>query len=63
MESNYRKRTQKDYPMSLKLQVVQEIESGQLSQKGAHLTGRIKYQHLCQRHQNKGLWSSKQLLP
>ncbi len=35
MESNYRKRTQKDYLISLKLQIVQEIESGQLSQLSA----------------------------
>lgn len=74
MESNYRKRTQKNYPMSLKLQIVQEVESGTLSQKAAKhkygiqrdatirvwlknmvtLTGRIKYQHPCQKHQNKG---------
>ena len=31
----YTKRTQKDYSMSLKLQVVQEIERGELSTKGA----------------------------
>ena len=30
-QSNYVKRTQRDYSMSLKLQVVREIESGQLS--------------------------------
>jgi transposase-like protein len=28
---NYQKRTQKDYSMSLKLQIVREIESGQIS--------------------------------
>ena len=31
----YKKRTQKDYSMSLKLQVVQEIERGELSTTGA----------------------------
>ena len=31
----YVKRTQKDYSMSLKLQIVQEIEQGDLSTKGA----------------------------
>ena len=31
----YKKRTQKDYSMSLKLQIVQEVESGQLSTTGA----------------------------
>ncbi|MFD0837559.1 transposase [Mariniflexile aquimaris] len=30
-ESNYKKRTQKDYSLSLKLQVVQEIEQGILT--------------------------------
>ena len=30
-ESRYVKRTQKDYSMSLKLQIVQEIERGQLT--------------------------------
>lgn len=30
-EGRYVKRTQKDYPMSLKLQIVQEIEQGKLS--------------------------------
>lgn len=30
-ESNYKKRTQKDYSLSLKLQVVQEIEQGLLT--------------------------------
>lgn len=34
-DSGYVKRTQKDYPMRFKLQVVQEIESGELSQTGA----------------------------
>ena len=29
--SNYVKRTQKDYSMSFKLQIVQEIEQGQLT--------------------------------
>jgi len=29
-ENEYVKRTQKDYPMSLKLQIVNEVESGQL---------------------------------
>ena len=33
--SNYAKRTQKDYSLSLKLQLVKEIESGLLSTKGA----------------------------
>ncbi|KXX66534.1 transposase [Flammeovirga sp. SJP92] len=34
-KSQYVKRTQKDYSMSLKLQIVSEVESGQLSLKGA----------------------------
>lgn len=34
-DSGYEKRTQKDYSMSFKLQVVQEVESGELSRKGA----------------------------
>lgn len=34
-ESGYVKRTQKDYSMSLKLQVVKEIESGHLSTRAA----------------------------
>jgi len=33
----YRKRTQKDYSLSFKLQVVEEIESGQLDRLEAHL--------------------------
>ena len=33
--TNYVKRTQKDYPLSLKIQVVKEIESGELSTKAA----------------------------
>ena len=33
--SNYIKRTQKDYSLSLKLQIVQEIERGELSTHGA----------------------------
>lgn len=33
----YKKRTQKDYSLSFKLQVVQEIESGQLNRLDAHL--------------------------
>jgi transposase len=32
---NYRKRSQKDYSLSLKLQIVQEVERGELSTKGA----------------------------
>jgi len=31
MKTNYVKRTQKDYPLSLKLQIVQSIEQGKLS--------------------------------
>lgn len=31
MDSNYKKRTQKDYSLSLKLQIVQDIEQGLLS--------------------------------
>ena len=31
MKTNYVKRTQKDYPLSLKLRIVQEIERGELS--------------------------------
>ncbi len=34
-KTNYRKRSQRDYPMSFKLQVVQEIERGRLSVTGA----------------------------
>ena len=35
MKTNHVKRTQKDYPLSLKLQIVQEIEQGKLSSTGA----------------------------
>ncbi|XLS28749.1 helix-turn-helix domain-containing protein [Flavobacteriaceae bacterium M23B6Z8] len=35
MKSNYVKRTQKDYPMSFKLRVVQEIETGELTRSQA----------------------------
>ena len=35
LENKYVKRTQKDYSYSFKLQVVKEVESGELSQKGA----------------------------
>ena len=31
MKTNYLKRTQKDYPLSLKLQIVQSIEQGKLT--------------------------------
>ena len=31
MESNYKKRTQRDYSLSLKLQIVQEVERGKLT--------------------------------
>lgn len=34
-DSNYKKRTQKDYSLSLKLQIVQEIEQGFLTTTGA----------------------------
>ncbi|MEL1245948.1 IS3 family transposase, partial [Flavobacterium sp. DGU11] len=34
-ERNYVKRTQQDYSLSLKLQIVQEIERGELSTHGA----------------------------
>jgi len=34
-DSNYKKRTQKDYSLSLKLQIVQEIEQGLLTTTGA----------------------------
>jgi transposase len=34
-KTNYTKRSQRDYPMSFKLQVVQEIERGRLSVTGA----------------------------
>ena len=34
-DSNYKKRTQKDYSLSLKLQIVQEIEQGILTPTGA----------------------------
>lgn len=37
LNSGYLKRTQKDYSLSFKLQVVDEIESGQLSRLDAHL--------------------------
>ncbi len=33
-DSNYKKRTQKDYSLSLKLQIVQEIEQGLLTTTG-----------------------------
>ena len=33
--STYKKRTQKDYSLSLKLQIVQEIEQGLLTTTGA----------------------------
>lgn len=36
-KSNYVKRTQRDYSMSLKVQIVQQIEQGKLSAKGAQL--------------------------
>jgi len=35
LKTNYVKRTQKDYSLSLKLQIVSEIESGELSTTGA----------------------------
>lgn len=35
MDSNYKKRTPKDYSLSLKLQIVQEIEQGLLTSTGA----------------------------
>ena len=35
LKTSYVKRTQRDYPSSLKLQVVQEIERGELSTTGA----------------------------
>src|ERR1700704_2066121 len=35
VQTNYVKRTQRDYPLSLKLQIVQEIERGELSTKAA----------------------------
>ena len=34
-DSNYKKRTQRDYSLSLKLQIVQEIEQGLLTTTGA----------------------------
>lgn len=34
-QNNYVKRTQKDYTLSLKIQIVKEIESGELSTKAA----------------------------
>lgn len=36
-ESKYRKRTQKDYTMSFKLSVVQEVEKGELTYKQAQV--------------------------
>ena len=35
MKTKYVKRTQKDYPLSLKLKIVQEVEQGKLSTTGA----------------------------
>lgn len=35
VQTSYVKRTQRDYPLSLKLQIVQEIERGELSTKAA----------------------------
>jgi transposase-like protein len=35
MNTNYKNRTQKDYSLSLKLQIVQEIEQGLLTTTGA----------------------------
>ena len=35
VQTNYVKRTQRDYPLSLKLQIVQEIERGELSTRAA----------------------------
>jgi hypothetical protein len=35
MDKIYKKRTQKDYSLSLKLQIVQEIEQGLLTTTGA----------------------------
>ena len=35
MKTNYLKRTQKDYSLSLRLQIVQDIEQGKLSTTGA----------------------------
>ena len=35
MQNNYVKRTQKDYPMSFKLEVVREIEQGELTRSQA----------------------------
>lgn len=37
MKTGYVKRTQKDYSLSFKLQVVEEIESGQIDRLSAHL--------------------------
>jgi len=37
LNSGYAKHTQKDYSLSFKLQVVDEIESGQLDRLTAHL--------------------------
>lgn len=37
LNSGYVKRTQKDYSLSFKLQIVEEIESGQLDRLNAHL--------------------------
>ncbi len=39
MKSNYVKRTQKDYPLSVKLSIVQEIEQGELTKRET----KIKY--------------------
>ncbi|WP_213524053.1 transposase [Nonlabens sp.] len=37
VKKGYAKRTQKDYSLSFKLQIVEEIESGQLDRLSAHL--------------------------
>ncbi len=48
-ESRYVKRTQKDYTLSFKLQIVQEIERGKLSTTEARINpktcGAIKIKH------------------
>jgi transposase len=36
--NNYSKRTQKDYPLSLMIQIIKEIESGELSTKAVQRT-------------------------
>ncbi len=66
MESTYRKRTPKDYSMSLKLQIVQDIESGQLSQLAAQrkygIQGRVTVSNWLKKYGNFD-WENKTSSP